>query len=320
MVTAFSPGNSVSLTTNPHYWGPAPLIKNLLLLNQTPPTAKLTLEKGDTDIATALAPTQVASLKKNTNLTTYALSSPNMLFLLLNLDATISPATAKNDVRQAIRYALDYQGIVTLAGPGSIQAAGIVPVQYLGSLPTRLAPKQDVAKAKALLAKAGYANGFTASLEYPSDVALGGEDCALFGQKIQADLQAVGITINLTPKPIAVSLAEYRAGKNQLGFWVWGPDFPDPSDYLAFLPGQLVGLRANWKAGADPVLDQWMKRAQTTVDNKTRAAIYRQIQYRMNDTGPFIALFQPPLIMATQASVKGFQNYEFSPDLWLVSK
>src|SRR5262249_37554499 len=59
-VTAFSPGTSVSLTTNPHYWGPAPLIKNLLLLNQTPPTAKLTLEKGDTDIATALAPTQVA--------------------------------------------------------------------------------------------------------------------------------------------------------------------------------------------------------------------------------------------------------------------
>ena len=60
------------------------------------------------------------------------------------------------------------------------------------------APKQDVAKAKALLAKAGYANGFTAALEYPSDVFLGGEDAALFAQKIQADLQAVGITINLT--------------------------------------------------------------------------------------------------------------------------
>jgi len=234
---------------------------------------------------------------------------------------TVGGPVANNNVRQAIRYALDYAGIAQLAGQGSVQPAGIVPVQFLGALPLNAAPKQNVIKAKALLAKAGFANGFTANLEYPSDITVNGQDFGLFAQKIQSDLSAVGINAKLAPKPVAVALPSYRAGKEQIGLWEWGPDYPDPSDYLNFLPGQLVGLRANWQAGADAQLAQWMAQAPRASDNATRIAIYQNIQNRLNAIGPFIPLFQPAQIVATQKTVTGFHfNAIWQADFNLIGK
>ena len=77
----------------------------------------------------------------------------------------------------------------------------------------------------------------------------------MIAQKIQSDLAAVGITAKLAGSPVATSLGTYRAGTEQLGLWYWGPDYPDPNDYLAFLPGATVGLRAGWAAGDDAALE-----------------------------------------------------------------
>ena len=61
---------------------------------------------------------------------------------------------------------------------------------------------------------------------------------------MQSQLAATGITVDLAPAPVATELDAYRNGKEQIGLWYWGPDYPDPSDYLAFTPGDVVGLRA----------------------------------------------------------------------------
>lgn len=321
MLTSYSPGNSIAMTANPTYWSAAPKVKNVLILNQQAPTEKLTLQKGDTDIGVNLSANQVPGLKKISTLTTYSLSSPNTFFLILNMDPAFFKPTANSDVRQAIRYALDYKGLVSLAGPGAVQSPGIVPVQFPGALSPSGAVQQNVTKAKALLAKAGYPHGFSVSMEYPSDITIVGVDFNLFAQKLQSDLGAVGITVKLLPKPIAVSLPDYRSGKEQIGFWEWGPDYPDSEDYLAFLPGQTVGLRANWKTGADATLATWMTKASTTANNTERAGIYRQIQQRMNQVGPFVMMFQPAQIVATQRTVTGFHyNYLWQTDFNVVGK
>ena len=321
MLTGFSPGTSVSMAANPNYWGAQPKMKKILLLNQQAPTEKLTLDKGDTDIGLNLAANQLAALKSNSRLTVSSLLSPDVFFLLLNADPTTSAITANGDVRQAIRYALDYKGISTLAGPGSVQTPGVIPQGFLGALSPSMAPSQDVAKAKALLKKAGYANGFTIPFEYISDITIAGQDFNLFAQKIQSDLAAVNITLKLTPKPVAVALPNYRAGKETSALWEWGPDYYDPSDYLLFLPGVKVGLRAGWKAGADPVLERLGKQAAAAVDNAKRGAIYQQIQIRLNAVGPFIPLFQPAQVVATQRAVAGFHfNPIWQADFNLISK
>ena len=72
-------------------------------------------------------------------------------------------------------------------------------------------------------------------------------------QKIQADLAEAGINVTLKPGEINTELQNYRDGNEGLGFWLWGPDYFDSNDYLAFLPEGIVGKRANWtNANSDP--------------------------------------------------------------------
>jgi len=111
-----------------------------------------------------------------------------------------------------------------------------------------------------------------------------------------------------------VALNSYRGGQEQMGLWYWGPDFPDPSDYLNFLPGALVGLRAGWAKGADPALEKMGTTAAGTTDKATRQSLYLQIQRSMNTASPFMPLIQPAQILVGATSVKNLQ----SNALWLV--
>ena len=67
----------------------------------------------------------------------------------------------------------------------------------------------------------------------------------------------------------------------------WGPDFPDPSDYLVFNPGESLGLRAGWAAGADPTVTGWPRSRGGRRHPATRAQPPTQAwQKAQNATGP----------------------------------
>ena len=74
-----------------------------------------------------------------------------VFWLFANNDPKVSSVTSNKQWQQAVRYALDYKSILSVAGPGAIQAPGLIPSMFLGSLPQKDAIKQDVAKAKAAL-------------------------------------------------------------------------------------------------------------------------------------------------------------------------
>ncbi len=132
--------------------------------------------------------------------------------------------------------------------------------------------------------------------------------------RVQQDLQAIGITVQLQGQSIQVALNSYRGGQEAMGLWYWGPDFPDPSDYLNFLPGALVGLRAGWAKGADPALEKMGATAAGTTQNTARGVIYQQIQRSMNSASPFMPLIQPAQILVGAESLRNLQ----SNALWLV--
>jgi peptide/nickel transport system substrate-binding protein len=104
---------------------------------------------------------------------------------------------------------------------------------------------------------------------------------------------------------VATELDNYRNGKEQMGLWYWGPDFPDPSNYLAFTPDGLIGKRANWPASAAPDIDQAAKAAAAAVDPAERASLYQELQRKLNEGGPFIPLVQPATNIVTAKSVTG---------------
>jgi peptide/nickel transport system substrate-binding protein len=89
------------------------------------------------------------------------------------------------------------------------------------------------------------------------------------------------------------------------GLSLWGPDYPDPADYLAFMPGELVGTRVGWPKGSDQTLERLAARARVTTSDAARAPIYRQIQQRLNQTGPYFPLIQPTQVFAATSDLRG---------------
>ncbi|MFQ9705391.1 MAG: ABC transporter substrate-binding protein [Enterocloster clostridioformis] len=102
---------------------------------------------------------------------------------------------------------------------------------------------RDLEEAKALLAEAGYPDGFDVDLTV-TDLDMEGILLTDLAQKIKDDLSQVGINVNIVSQPWAAGYGDaYRDGT--LGFTVmyWGTDYNDPNVQLEFLPGGVVGKR-----------------------------------------------------------------------------
>ena len=308
-LTSYSTTTQVVLTANPKYWGPKPKYGKIVIRNVQANVQKLDVLKGESQIAVDLSPAQAQGMS---GVEIVNGASPNLFFLLTNENAKVSKITSNPDFQQAVRYGINYQSLLQLAGKGAVQAAGIIPTMFLGSLPAGSGVTYNLAKAKAALA-ASHLGHPSVTLVYPSDLAVNGISFGDLAARVQQELQQVGITVQLQGQSIQVALNSYRAGQEPMGLWYWGPDFPDPADYLNFLPGALVGLRAGWVKGADPSLESLGTQAASTT-TASRADLYQQIQTSMNGSSPFMPLIQPAQILVGAKSLKNLQ----SNALWLV--
>lgn len=301
VLKSFSTTSQVVMDANPRYWGPKPTFSTVILRNVTAPAQLLDVQRGTNEIALDLSPTQANGLK---SVQVEKTPSANVFFLFANQNAKVSTVSSNPHITAAIRDALDYAGYVKLAGAGAIHAAGVIPSMFLGALPRSAAAKQNLAKAKSEVAASGISNP-TVKLEYPSDISGNGLSFGVLAQKVKSDLAKVGITVNLAGSPVATSLNTYRAGTEELGLWYWGPDYPDPNDYLTFLPGATVGLRAGWAPNAFPALVALGKKAAVATVPAARVKLFRAIQQDLNAKGPFYPLIQPGQVVAASKNLTG---------------
>ena len=305
--------SQVVLTKNPAYNGPQkPYYDTVILRNVEPATQKMNVERGDSQIALGLSGDQVSSLASNVKVESGP--SATMVFLLVNASSAVNQYTAKPQCLKAIKEGIDYSSLLDIAGTGASVANGLVPAGFMGALSATdaLVYNADAAKADASLC--GMA-GQKITLSYPNDIDPTGLSLNNLAQRIQQQLQAIGVTINLAPAPFATEVDAYRSGKEQIGLWYWNPDYLDPANYLAFGPGQTVGLRAGWKADADPGIADLVKQAYTTGDVDQRKALFTQWGQKMNAEAPFVPLLQPGSNVAHQPSVT---NVYYNPT-WLIN-
>jgi peptide/nickel transport system substrate-binding protein len=309
-LTSFSTTSQVVLTANPGYWGTAPKYSKIVIRNVEASVQKLDVLRGESQIAVDLSPTQAQGMS---GVQIVNGASPNLFFVLSNDNSKVSSITSNADFQTAVRDGINYPSLLQLAGKGSVQAGGVIPSMFLGSLTASQGAAYDPAKAKAALAASGLKNP-TVTMSYPSDLSVNGISFGDLAARVQQDLAAIGITVKLQGQSIQVALNTYRAGTEQMGLWYWGPDYPDPADYLNFMPGELVGLRAGWAKGADQSLEALAAKAAVTTQDSARGALYQQIQQSMNSSSPFMPLIQPAQIVVGATSVKNLQ----SNALWLV--
>ncbi|WP_157252218.1 ABC transporter substrate-binding protein [Nonomuraea typhae] len=306
MIESFNVSSQVVLKANPKYYGTKPAYDKVVIRNVEAATQKLNVQRGDSQIALNLSGDQVTGMPGTLQVKKTA--SANVIFLLANQDSAVSKTTTNAKFVEAVRKGVDYAGLLELAGEGSAQAPGVIPSQLLGALPPEAATKRDVEGAKAALAASGLSNP-SVKLEYPSELTVNGLSFQPLAERIQANLKEVGITVELAPAPVTTALDNYRKGKEEMGLWYWGPDYPDPSDYLAFLPGKTVGLRAGWKAGTAKDIEAAGEKAASTIGDEARKTVYHDVQNKLNAGGPFVPLIQPSQNIVTAASVTGLEYH-----------
>lgn len=292
----------VLLKTNPNYGATQPAVANVLVRHVLESTnQQFGLERGDIDIARNLSPDQIAALKGKPGVTTT--TGDSMLLVYIGMNQSVAALADKN-VREALRTAIDYDGLVNdLLKGNAKKVQTLVPQGLMGYNPD--APFQaDPQKAKSLLQQAGQGN-LTLELLCPTGTAPGGAAWADIAAKLQSDFANAGITINIKQTQYSTLYDTYRANKHQLIMVEWGPDFPDPDANVGpFTEFDInsIATRQGWK---DAIGDK-AKAAALLLDLTQREAAYKDITDYVLHNGPYAVLYQPTEVFGLRSNVKGF--------------
>jgi peptide/nickel transport system substrate-binding protein len=169
--------------------------------------------------------------------------------------------------------------------------------------------KKDPDKAKELLAKAGYPQGFSATLDHFSE-----HPYSDIATAIQADLAAIGVKVSLLPATRKQLLTKMRARQHQLVMNEWYPDYFDPnSNAQAFCsdpndsdnsPLKIIAWRNHF---FDPELTAEVAQAAQELDTEKRIELYHKIQQQFWDRSPIAFMLQQNNIAVLRKNVTGFQ-------------
>ena len=216
-------------------------------------------------------------------------------------------------VRRAFNYAIDKSKLKqsVLFGTGDT-ALSIVPPIVNGYDPSSFPYNYDPAKAKALLAEAGYANGLSLELNF-SDIFWWEEQMAV---QIADQLKAVGVTA----KPQRITGSDMRArtapGKQELLFFTFedGPIVLDPVYTMALLAhSKGVSNRARY---ANPAMDALIDRARVSTDMTARVNVVKQAQKMWAEDAPWIMTVYPKTFEAMATGVSGWVPHPDDHERW----
>jgi peptide/nickel transport system substrate-binding protein len=218
------------------------------------------------------------------------------------LHALRGTATADVRVRQALNYAVDKEAIIAqlLAGGTRVASQPLTPA-LLGYDPSIEPYAHDPARARALLAEAGYAEGFSALATV--SVGVNANDAAIY-QQIAADLAAVGVTVEMRAATAAQITQWFREGS-----WpgdLFSMDFgtmPSLDPMRAF---RMHSCRNAQPWFCDPALEPLFVAAETEPDEEKRRAVIQKLARAYHHAAPVIYLWPLPQFDGVSARVKNY--------------
>lgn len=286
--TQFTPGDRIVMEANETYWGKKPKWKKVTLRPITNAASRVAaLLANDVDFIENPPIQDLPRIKSDPNLALVSKLSNRIIYLHFNYVADVPPgvtdAGEKNPfrdkrVREAISLAIDREAIVKRIMAGEAKAAAeFLPNPLDGTNPGIQAAKPDPAKAKKLLAEAGYPNGFGLVIGTPNDRYI---NDAQITQAVAQMLNRVGIKAQVDAMTAATFFG--RRTKREFGMWLagWGADtgeMSNPLRALAATPDKTIGFGATNPGGySNKEMDDLLKKALTTVDDKQRNTMLAQ--------------------------------------------
>jgi len=318
-VEAFRPGQEIVYTRFEEWKsGPKPALRRIV--QREVPNAgnrRALLLKGDIDITYDLPPKDFAELAGDGG-QVKVISNPieNSIYYL-GMNVT-KPPFDNPKVRQAVAYVLPYQKLYDNAiyGRAAKMWGGKSPVTSI-AWPQPTPYDTDVAKAKALLAEAGYADGFETTLSFDLGGATVGEPMAVL---IQESLASIGIKAQINKIPGATWRAALLKKDlpmivNRFGGWL---DFPE---YFFFWCYHGQNALFNTMSYQNPKLDKIITNARFAESKPIYDSSVKEMIQIAYDEVPRVPLFQPTMDVAMQKDVQGYMYwFHLQPDYRQLSK
>jgi peptide/nickel transport system substrate-binding protein len=301
-------GDHITFKANPNYWRTGYPKVETLIYHTIPESATraAAIQTGEVDIVGRLSSEEAKSLLGAPGVQTIRYPVPRVYYVAFNNMTTgVGKPTEDAKVRQAMNYAVDIQAIIDsifegyatpaegFIAPGEMGYGAVKPFTY------------DPDKAKALLAEAGFANGFEMDMACPAGAYTHFEEVC---QAIVGYLGQVGIKINLE----IMESGKYwdLEAKKELPP-LFGDSWSETlGEAYGRMSGALLGADAAYSSWSDPKIIDMLKQISTTVDTDARKKLYEDLEAYMHESPPFIFLYNP---MAFEAIRDYVQDYRPRP-------
>lgn len=300
---AWTSGSDISLEAFPDYWGTPALTPNAIIRWSSESAQRLVeLTSGQVDGIDNPGPDDFATIEGNPELALFPRTALNVFYVGMNNTKTYWD---DEKVRQAIAMGIDRQRIVdTFYPPGSEVASHFTPCPIPGGCTGDEWYSFDPVAAKALLAEAGYPDGFSTKLHLrdvvrsylptPVDVAT----------DIQAQLKAnLNITTEIDVQDATTFLSTASRGElDGLFLLGWGADYPDVTNFLDvfFGVGADESFGTKWEDITAPLLVGGQ-----TADQAARDAEYTKANNAIKQHVPTIPIAHGGSGTAFRADVEG---------------
>jgi peptide/nickel transport system substrate-binding protein len=290
-------GNRFVMERNDDYYGEKPCAKTIT--TQAIPDMQAlaaAVEAGDIDMTIMVPPTEIARLSQVPTLQYFPQPAIGPESLWFNLD---NPILKDLKVRQAIAMAIDAQGFVT----GVLQDTTSVANTHLttGSWaydPNAKLPAYDPEGAKALLADAGYPDGFEIKLSTNA----GNFFREHFVEFAQSELAKIGIKVTVDKAEWGTFFGSVMDGSFDMVFYNEEGGIPDPDVAYEYWH---TGGSQNYAHYSNADVDQWLEQARSTTDQAVRKDLYFKFQEQLNSDLPTVPMFWRPNPLVASAK---FQN------------
>lgn len=266
------------LTRNDDYWKGAPALPGVVIkIVSEPGTQRMMFESGELDIIDLDFVVEAVE-QFQTTYPDQIITGSRVGTTYLMMNENITPFDNVK-VRKAVQMAIDRQAILdTLFGGRGQVEQGIYPHGLIGFNPDQKAIVYDPEGAKALLAEAGYADGFTMELAADSSAA---DVVTTALEIIQEQLAEVGITAEIKNYDEATWLDTRKAGELGSFMSTWTADFNDPDNFIYTFFGNAEKSKLRSINYTDNTVMARVTAARAIVDENKRIAEYRALEEKL---------------------------------------
>ncbi|HEY3313703.1 MAG TPA: peptide ABC transporter substrate-binding protein [Bacillota bacterium] len=327
-LTKTEEGSYLEFTANKNYYRGKPKVQTIIYKIVPDTNVMFTqLQTGEVDGFLSFNWNQLQQIQGLKN--QQAFVTPGFLWEHIDLnendmkDLTKPSIFADVKVRQAIMYAFDRKAVVDTVMYGRVQIANAdqVPISpYYNDNVTKYT--RDVAKAKALLAEAGWKAGSDGILvkngkkfEFTLGTTAGNASREKIEQIFQQNLAEVGIKVNIKNAEAAAFFEATQKRQFEAALYAWQSGV-DPDD-LTLWHSKQIGEGQNYVGYKNAELDQLLDQGQKTMDVAQRKQIYRRVQEILATELPTIFIYYRATLDAVNTGLKNFKpNPTLRTNFW----